>query len=91
MVLFLSGVISSSITEILKLWLRKRVKREGSDPLWWQGLFRLIPIILGGVMGNYFFLFPWGISVGASGGALSVVVYKKAKSLIQNMSGLPPS
>ena len=83
--LFLSGVVSSGITEVVKLWCRKMRKGEESDPAWWQGLFRLVPILVGAGMGTFFFDMPWGVSVGATGGALSVVLYKRAKSFVQNI------
>ena len=41
-------------------------------------------------MGHQFFPWPWGVSIGGSGGALSVVVYKKAKSIITNLKNVDP-
>ena len=88
LVLFLVGVIASGITEIIKLWLHKRTSAKTTNPMLWKGLFRLIPIILGTLMGTQFLDSPWGIATGAAGGTLSVVVYKKAKTLISNLKGI---
>ena len=85
LVLLLCGVVSSGLTEVIKLMGRKLWSSPEQDPAWWQGLFRLIPICIGGAMGNYFFLFPWGVSVGASGGVLSVVIYKRAREFVESM------
>lgn len=88
LVLFLTGVIASGITEILKTWLHGRTSAKASRPLLWKGIFRLIPIILGTLIGTQFLVYPWGIATGAAGGTLSVVVYKKAKALITNLKGV---
>ena len=87
-VLFLVGVISSGITEVLKTWIHKRTSVKSTSPALWKGVFRLIPIVLGTLMGDQFLTYPWGIAAGAAGGTLSVVVYKKAKALISNLKGV---
>ena len=88
LVLFLVGVIASGITEIIKLWLHKRTSAKTTSPRVWRGFFRLIPIVLGTLMGAQFLASPWGLATGAAGGTLSVVVYKKAKTLISNLKGV---
>ena len=86
LVLFVVGTIASGLTEILKLWCRKLYKREGADSSWWQGLFRLVPILIGSGIGHQFLDYPWGISIGAAGGVLSVVLYQKSRELIKSMA-----
>ena len=86
LVLFLVGTIASGLTEILKLWCRRLYKREGADAMWWQGLFRLVPICLGASIGHPFFAYPWGIGTGVAGGVLSVVLYRKSREIIKTMA-----
>ena len=85
-VLFLVGVISSGITRILKLAGRKKVPKEGGDPIWWQVTFRVIPTIVGAGLGTQFFAYPWGLVVGTSAGLLSAVLFNKARSIVENLS-----
>ena len=88
-VLFLSGVISSGLTEIVKLGLkgvRKRVSDEdGKDPAAWQVFFRVVPLALGTYIGFKFYGNTWGYAIGASGGLLSAVLYNKAKQILINL------
>jgi hypothetical protein len=86
LVLFLVGTIASGLTEILKLWCRRLYKKEGADSTWWQGFFRLVPIALGCALGQPFLPYPWGVSIGAAGGVLSVVLYRKSRELIKGMA-----
>ena len=85
--LLLIGVASFGITEVVKNWCRRWVSKEGADPGWWQGLFRLIPISIGTLMGSQFFDWPWGVSLGAAAGVLSVLLNKKARDLIKSIRG----
>ena len=82
--LFIIGVVSSGLTEILKL-VCKRLKTPKKDPTWWQVTFRVIPICIGTAMGHYFFLFPWGVSIGATSGILSVLLYRKTREFLRTM------
>tara|TARA_B100000131_G_scaffold221323_1_gene212811 strand:+ start:8121 stop:8423 length:303 start_codon:yes stop_codon:yes gene_type:complete len=86
-VLFLSGVVSYGLTQVLKALAGKWVGRDvnSSDPPLWQAFFRVIPIIIGTSIGWFFFTPQWGLSVGASGGVLSVILYKKATSLVEDI------
>ena len=86
-VLFLSGVVSYGLTQFIKSLAGSWVGREinSNDPFMWQAAFRIIPILIGTGMGWFFFAPPWGLSVGASGGVLSVILYKKATDLIGNL------
>ncbi len=86
LVLFLVGTIASGLTEILKLWCRRLYKKDGADHSLWQGVFRLIPIVLGCGLGQPFLAYPWGVSIGAAGGVLSVVLYQKSRELIKSMA-----
>ena len=83
--LFVIGVVSSGITEILKLACQGIKPAKDSGAVWWLVTFRTIPISLGIGMGNYFFPFPWGVSIGASAGVLSVLLYSKSREFLKNM------
>jgi len=85
-VLFLAGVVSYGFTEIVKISCRKWVGTavNSSDPVWWQVLFRIIPIAVGTLIGWRFYVEQpiWGLSVGCSAGILAAIIYKKAKEMI---------
>ena len=85
-VLFLVGVISSGITQILKLGGRIKFPSGGKDPIWWQATFRVIPTVIGAGMCTQFFSYPWGVVVGTSAGLLSAILFNKARAIIQNVS-----
>jgi hypothetical protein len=88
-VLFLSGVISSGVTEIVKIGfknLRAKWKDDkGKDPAAWQITFRIVPLVLGTFIGREFYNDAWGYAIGASGGLLSTVLYSKAKQIVLNL------
>lgn len=86
-VLFLVGVGSSGITEVIKTLCKKWVGSDvnSNDPVWWQAMFRVIPICVGTAGGHQFFDWPWGACVGMSAGVLCVLLYKKAKTIITGL------
>ena len=84
-VLFLIGVVSSGVTQILKLAGRKKVPKGAGDPIWWQVTFRIIPTLVGTGLGTQFFKYPWGMVVGASAGLLSAVLFNKARKILENI------
>ena len=86
-VLFFSGVVSYGLTQVVKALASKWIGRDvnSNDPPLWQALFRIIPIAIGMALGWFFFAPQWGLSVGASGGVLSVMLYKKANSMIDSL------
>jgi hypothetical protein len=86
-VLFFSGVVSYGLTQVIKALAGNWVGREvnSGDPPLWQAAFRIIPIAIGTGLGCFFFTPEWGLSVGASGGVLSVMLYKKATDLIGSL------
>jgi len=90
-VLFLVGVASYGITEVLKLGFRKlKPKQEDiDDPSWWQVIFRVIPITIGASLGHLFTDFPWGVVTGICSGVLAAIIYQRVKLLISK--GDPPS
>lgn len=88
--LAISGVLSYGITQIIKLICGKWVGRDvnSADPWMWQAAFRLIPLLIGAGVGLSFpYAFPWDVSVGASGGILSILLYKKIEKLIDAYKG----
>ena len=81
----LSGVLSYGVTQVIKLACGKWIGREvdSDDPWIWQASFRLIPLLVGTGVGWVFpFPFPWDVTVGAAGGVLSVILYKKVEKMI---------
>lgn len=90
-VLFLVGVASYGITEVIKLFMRrlKPKQADGSDPAWWQGIFRAIPIAVGAGLGDLFIGYPWGVVTGMCSGVLAAVIYQRVKQMISK--GDPPS
>lgn len=80
--LLLIGVLTFGITQVVKMFCRHWIVKKEGDPDWWQALFMLIPIVMGAGVGALFFAFPWGVSIGASAGVMSAVLYKKAVGML---------
>tara|TARA_B000000460_G_scaffold223538_1_gene176694 strand:+ start:1924 stop:2262 length:339 start_codon:yes stop_codon:yes gene_type:complete len=87
-VLFLSGVISYGVTQVVKIPCRKWVGTEvnSKDPWPWLLAFRLFPLLIGAYVGTLFVPWPWGASVGLVGAILNVTLYKQTSSIIRNMN-----
>ena len=85
-VLFLSGVVAYGVTEIVKLFMsRWRRGADEEDATWWQAFFRFVPLFVGSMVGFYFFTPEWGLSTGASGGVLSVALYRRSREFIKTI------
>jgi hypothetical protein len=91
-VLFLCGVISYGVTQVLKIPFRKVIGADlevtESDPVWWQFAFRVLPLIIGAAAGSAFIEWPWGVSIGLSGAILNVLLYRQTTSIIKKFNPL---
>lgn len=87
-VLFLCGVISYGLTQVVKIPCRKYIGPSlgEEDPWYWQLVFRLIPLAIGAYVGTLFLDWPWGASVGLVGSILNVALYKQTSSIIDNFN-----
>ena len=87
-VLFLCGVISYGITQVIKIPCRKFIGTDvnSKDPWPWQLFFRVLPIAVGSFAGTFFIHWPWGASVGMVGAILNVALYKQTSVIIQNFN-----
>ena len=87
-VLLICGVCSYGVTRVLKATCGKFIGRDidEEDPWWWQATFRVVPIVIGTLVGHSFnYEYPWDVLVGACGGILSVAVYKRAEVLLESV------
>lgn len=87
-VLFLCGVISYGVTQVVKIPCRKWVGTEvnSKDPWPWLLAFRVLPLAVGAYVGSLFLHWPWGMSVGLVGAILNVALYKQTSTIIQNLN-----
>lgn len=87
-VLFLCGVISYGVTQVVKIPCRKWVGTEvnSKDPWPWLFAFRVFPLAVGAYVGSLFLHWPWGASVGLVGAILNVALYKQTSTIIQNLN-----
>jgi len=86
-VLFLAGVIAYTLTDIVKNLLGSFLDRKGDvpDPWWWQSIFRVVPIVIGFLLGWPMLGLKWGGLVGAAGGVFSVLLYKKVSGWLETL------
>ena len=86
-VLFLAGVIAYAITGVIKDFIGKYLDRKGDvpDPWWWQGLFRLVPMVLGFFVGWPLLGLKWGGVTGVVGGVFSALLYKKVSAWLEGL------
>jgi len=91
-VLFICGVVSYGVTQVVKIPFRKIIgtdlKVTASDPVWWQFTFRILPLIIGAAVGSAFIEWPWGVSIGLSGAILNVLLYRQTTSIIKKFNPL---
>ena len=81
----LIGVVVYGVTEIVKIPYHKHCKKKGKEhATWWRIFIRIVPMGLGALLGSFFFVFPWGISVGGGAGLLCTLLYKKTRKLISS-------
>lgn len=85
LVVFLLGTASAGVSELLKLWLLRYVPKEGPKPFWYKATVRTAATVLATLMGSAFFAWPWGTTIGACAGALTSIVYERAKDFIKNV------
>lgn len=87
LVLFGAGVVSSGVTQMLKQFFSVLIKKtkDKLDPAWWQGLFRLLPLLIGTAIGYAFFKDAWGLTAGACGGIGSAFIYAKFITTIRSV------
>ncbi len=89
-VLFLCGVISYGVTQVVKVPCRRLIgsdlKVSAKDHVVWQFSFRILPLIIGGVTGTQFLEWPWGVAVGVTGAILNVALYRQTTSLIKTIN-----
>ena len=87
-VLFLCGVISYGLTQIIKIPCKKWIGTEvnSRDPWPWLLVFRILPLIIGTYAGTLFIHWPWGASVGLVGAILNVALYKQTSTLITSFN-----
>lgn len=71
----ISAVIAFAFTDVVRKVLRA-MRTDTDDRLWWQAGLRLVAIIFGGGAGFMLRSWPWGVAMGACGGALSAAVVK---------------
>lgn len=87
-VLFLCGVISYGITQVIKIPCRKYIGPDvnSKDPWYWQLVFRVLPLAIGSYAGTFFIHWPWGASVGLVGAILNVALYRQTSTIIKNFN-----
>jgi hypothetical protein len=83
------SLIGSGISEVTKTLLEAYAKRLGIEEPWYMGgLSRAVPVLLGtliGVAWSTVIPLPWGPIMGACGGVLSAIIYKRVKSLVETV------
>lgn len=81
------GLVGSGISEVVKTLMLSYAKSRGLDEPWYAGgLFRAIPVLFGTLLGvawSVSLVLPWGPIMGACGGVLSALIYKRVRYIVE--------
>ena len=83
LILALAGTVAFGLTQIVKNLLVKKLVDADQAP-YWNALIRFISILFGFLVGAMFGGWPLNAVVGACGGVLSAVIFKRVRDLVKS-------